>query len=215
MGETNFRRDDANSSASAKERPAAPGVGARMAQEAERQPGAGGQFLADVTALRERARKNIEQGALTEGYRADREVVLEMLNTALATEIVCYLRYKRHYYAADGVRGEKVKEEFLEHANQEAQHADRIAERITELGGLPNYAPAGLSERSHSQYVEGATLREMMEEDLVAERVAIESYTEMIRYLGDKDITTRRLFEEILAVEEEHANDLVSLLKSA
>lgn len=172
----------------------------------------GKQFISDLETIRDRARRHIEMGSVTEGYRADREMVIRLLNEALATELVCVLRYKRHYYAAQGVRGEKAKEEFLEHANQEQDHADKLAGRITELGGSPNFNPDSLSERSHSEYVEGVSLSDMLKEDLIAERIAIDSYSEMIRYMGDDDITTRRLLESILEVEEEHANDLVSLL---
>src|SRR5690606_6201463 len=143
---------------------------------------------------------------------ADLETVLRLLNEALATEIVCTLRYKRHYFMASGIQSEAAAAEFLEHANEEQQHADQIAERIVQLGGAPNFNPEGLTARSHAEYAEGASLREMIEEDLVAERIAIESYREIILYIGDKDPTTRRLFEEILATEEEHADDLVSLL---
>lgn len=173
----------------------------------------GSPFLTDVRELRERARRHIEQGAVTEGYKADRDKVIQLLNEALATELICALRYKRHYHAASGVSGEKAKEEFLEHALQEEQHADRLATRITELGGLPDYSPDTLSSRAHSEYVEGVTLADMLKEDLIAERIAIDSYSEMIRFLGDSDITSRRILEEILAVEEEHANDLTSLLQ--
>ena len=171
-----------------------------------------GSFLSDIQTIRQRAREHIEQGAVTPGYAADRETVLRLLNEALATEIVCTLRYKRHYYMATGIQSEAAKAEFLEHANQEQQHADQIAERIVQLGGDPNFSPDGLTTRSHAEYVEGGTLREMIEEDLVAERIAIESYKEMALYIGEKDPTTRRLLEEILATEEEHADDLVSLL---
>ena len=171
-----------------------------------------GSFLSDIQTIRQRAREHIEQGAVTPGYAADRETVLRLLNEALATEIVCTLRYKRHYYMATGIQSEAAKAEFLEHANQEQQHADQIAERIVQLGGDPNFSPDGLTARSHAEYVEGGTLREMIEEDLVAERIAIESYKEMALYIGEKDPTTRRLLEEILATEEEHADDLVSLL---
>lgn len=171
-----------------------------------------GSFLSDIQTIRQRAREHIEQGAVTPGYAADRETVLRLLNEALATEIVCTLRYKRHYYMATGIQSEAAKAEFLEHANQEQQHADQIAERIVQLGGDPNFSPEGLTTRSHAEYVEGGTLREMIEEDLVAERIAIESYKEMTLYIGEKDPTTRRLLEEILATEEEHADDLVSLL---
>ncbi|MBX6392271.1 MAG: bacterioferritin [Burkholderiales bacterium] len=169
-------------------------------------------FLSDIQTIRQRARQHIEQGAVTAGYAADRETVLRLLNEALATELVCTLRYKRHYFMATGIHSEAAAAEFLEHANDEQEHADRIAERIVQLGGEPNFNPEGLSMRSHAEYVEGGTLREMIEEDLVAERIAIESYREIALYIGDKDPTTRRLFEEILAAEEEHAEDLVSLL---
>src|SRR5262249_18210286 len=158
-------------------------------------------FLSDVTEIRRRAREHIEKGAVTSGYRSDRATVINLLNTALATEIVCVLRYKRHYFMATGIHAQSVAIEFLEHANQEQQHADQICERIVQLGGAPDLEPRGLATRSHSEYVEGKTLLDMIEEDLVAERIAIESYTEMIRYIGDGDPTTRRLFESILAVE--------------
>jgi len=169
-------------------------------------------FLSDIKELRRRARKHIEEGAVTQTYQADRETVIKLLNEALATEIVCVLRYKRHYFMAQGIHSDPVAQEFLQHANDEQGHADQIAGRIIQLGGEPNFSPEGLATRSHSEYVEGGTLVDMIKEDLVAERVAIDSYTEMIRYLGEKDITTRRLMETILAVEEEHADDLVSLL---
>lgn len=169
-------------------------------------------FLSDIETIRQRARQHIEEGAVTPGYAADRETVLRLLNEALATEIVCTLRYKRHYFMATGIHSEAAAAEFLEHANQEQQHADQIAARIVQLGGEPNFNPEGLTTRSHAEYVEGDSLRKMIEEDLVAERIAIESYREIALYLGDKDPTTRRLFEEILATEEEHAEDLVSLL---
>jgi bacterioferritin len=172
-----------------------------------------GAFLSDIQTLRKRAREHIAQGAVTPGYHADRGVVLKLLNEALATEIVCVLRYKRHYFMAKGIHAEGVAAEFLEHAQQEQQHADQIAERITQLGGAPDFSPEGLATRSHAEYVEGRSLKEMIEEDLVAERIAIDSYREMIAYFGMKDITTRRLMEEILATEEEHADDLASLLE--
>jgi bacterioferritin len=168
--------------------------------------------LSDVQELRERARRSIEEGAVTEDYRADRKKVLELLNAALATEIVCVLRYKRHQYMATGIHAESVAAEFEEHAAEEQGHADRIAERIVQLGGEPDYSPLTLVARSHSEYVEGKDLVDMMREDLVAERVAIESYREIVRYLGNDDPTTRKLMEEILAKEEEHAEDLSSLL---
>jgi len=171
-------------------------------------------FLTDIRALRERARRHIQQGAVTENYRADRETVIRVLNEALATEIVCVLRYKRHYFMASGIHAQAVAEEFQEHAAEEQDHADRIAERITQLNGEPNFNPEGLATRSHSEYVEGGSLLEMIREDLVAERVAIESYSEIVRYLGDGDPTSRRLMEEILAKEEEHADDLQRLLST-
>src|SRR5947209_662758 len=169
-------------------------------------------FLTDVTELRRSARKHIEEGAVTEGYRADRETVIKLLNEALATEIVCVLRYKRHYFMAQGIHSDPIATEFLTHANEEQGHADQIAGRIVQLGGSPNFSPEGLLSRSHSEYVEGQNLVDMIKEDLIAERVAIDSYTDMIRYIGDNDITTRRILEGILAVEEEHADDLVSFL---
>src|SRR5579864_2236158 len=169
-------------------------------------------FLSDVEELRRRARKHIESGAVIENYQADRETVIKVLNEALATEIVCVLRYKRHYFMAQGIHSDPIAQEFLQHANDEQGHADQIAGRIIQLGGDPNFNPEGLATRSHSEYVEGETLVDMIREDLVAERVAIESYTEMIHYLGEKDITTRRLMESILGVEEEHADDLASFL---
>ena len=169
-------------------------------------------FLPDISTLRERARAKIEAGPITASYGADRERVIEVLNEALATEIVCVLRYKRHYFMAEGLNAGPVAAEFLQHANEEMGHADQIALRITQLQGAPNYNPEGIVDRSHAEYVEGTTLVEMITEDLVAERIAIESYSEIIRWLGDKDSTSRRMLEDILAVEEEHANDLLSLL---
>lgn len=169
-------------------------------------------FLSDIKTLRERARRHIEQGAITEGYRADRETVIKVLNEALATEIVCVLRYKRHYFMASGIHAESVAAEFLQHANDEQGHADQIAARIVQLGGAPDFNPQGLLTRSHAEYVEGETLTDMIKEDLVAERIAIDSYREIIQYLGNDDPTTRRMMEDILAVEEEHADDLVNLL---
>ena len=169
-------------------------------------------FLTDIKTLRERARRHIEKGAVTEGYSADRETVIKLLNEALATEIVCVLRYKRHYFMASGIHAEGVAAEFLQHANDEQGHADQIAARIVQLGGEPNFSPDGLLTRSHAEYVEGETLIDMIKEDLVAERIAIDSYRDMINYFGNDDPTTRRLMESILAVEEEHADDLVNLL---
>lgn len=169
-------------------------------------------FLTDIKTLRERARQHIERGAVTEGYSADRETVIKVLNEALATEIVCVLRYKRHYFMANGIHAESVAAEFLQHANEEQGHADQIGQRIVQLGGAPNLNPDGLLSRSHAEYVEGDTLLDMIKEDLVAERIAIDSYREIIQYLGNDDPTTRRMMEGILAMEEEHADDLVSLL---
>jgi bacterioferritin len=168
--------------------------------------------LSDIKSLRKRARENIEEGAVTSGYAAERVSVLKLLNEALATELVCVLRYKRHYFMANGIHAAPVAAEFLEHANQEMQHADSLAKRIVELGGEPNFSPDGLSERSHAEYIEGTSLKDMIKENLVAERIAVESYREMIGYLTGKDPTTQRLLEDILAVEEEHADDLSSLL---
>lgn len=170
-------------------------------------------FLTDIKTLRERARQHIEQGAITEGYSADRDTVVKLLNEALATEIVCVLRYKRHYFMASGINADAVAQEFLQHSNEEQQHADQIAARITQLKGEPNFNPEGLASRSHAEYVEGETLIDMIKEDLVAERIAIDSYREMIAYLGNDDPTTRRMMEGILAMEEEHADDLVNLLE--
>lgn len=169
-------------------------------------------FLTDIKTLRERARQHIEQGAVTEGYSADRKTVIKVLNESLATEIVCVLRYRRHYFMASGIHAEGVAAEFLQHANEEQGHADLIAQRIVQLGGEPNFNPEGLLSRSHAEYVEGDTLLDMIKEDLVAERIAIDSYREIIQYLGNDDPTTRRMMEGILAMEEEHADDLVSLL---
>ena len=169
-------------------------------------------FLTDIKTLRERARKHIEQGAITEGYKVDVKTAVKILNEALATEIVCVLRYKRHYYMASGIHSEAVAAEFLQHANEEQGHADEIAARIVQLGGAPDFNPDGLTSRSHAEYVEGETLIDMIKEDLVAERIAIDSYREMIKYFGTDDSTSRRMLEGILAMEEEHADDLVSML---
>jgi bacterioferritin len=171
-------------------------------------------FVSDIQELRRRAREHMEQGAVTSAYKADRETVIRILNEVLATEIVCVLRYKRHYYMATGIHAQAVAAEFLEHANEEQSHADIAAERITQLGGEPNFNPEGLSTRSHSQYAEGKSLLDMVREDLVAERIAVESYSEIIRYLGDDDPTTRREMEKILGKEEEHADDMKKLLEN-
>ncbi|MBV6286370.1 ferritin-like domain-containing protein [Pseudomonas aegrilactucae] len=169
--------------------------------------------LTDVQTLRQRARQNVEDGAVTQGYSADREEILRLLNESLATEWVCVLRYKRHYFMAEGIKANVAAEEFLEHANQEMQHADKLAERIVQLGGEPDFNPDNLSKNSHAQYVAGKNLKEMVLEDLVAERIAIDSYREIIQYIGESDPTTRRIFEDILAQEEEHADDMADLLK--
>ena len=171
-------------------------------------------FVSDVKELRRRARAHLEQGAVTEGYKADVGTVVRLLNEALATEIVCVLRYKRHYYMAAGIHAGAVADEFLEHATAEQKHVDQVAERITQLGGEPDLNPEVLAGRSHSEYVEGKGLIDMIREDLVAERIVIESYSEMIRFLGNDDPTTRRMLEAILAEEEDHANDLHTLLES-
>jgi bacterioferritin len=171
------------------------------------------EFLSDVQTLRERARQHIDQGPITDTYGADLQRVISVLNEALATELVCVLRYKRHYYMAEGINSQSVAAEFLQHATEEQGHADQIAARIVQLQGEPDFNPATLVERSHAEYVAGTDLVDMIKEDLVAERVAIASYGEIVRWLGDDDTTTRRLMETILAVEEEHADDLLTFLK--
>jgi len=170
-------------------------------------------FLTDIKTIRARARKHIQQGAVTEGYPAERTTVIKILNEALATEIVCVLRYKRHYYMATGINAQSVAQEFLQHANEEQAHADEIAARIVQLGGEPNFSPEGILTRSHSEYVEGEGLVDMIKEDLVAERIAIDSYREMITYLSTDDPTTHHILEGILAMEKKHADDLASLLE--
>ncbi len=171
--------------------------------------------LNDIRKLRERARQHVEEGAVTPGYTADRAAVVKLLNHALATELVCVLRYKRHFFMAQGINAESVAAEFLQHASEEQNHADQIASRIVQLGGEPDFSPENLSARSHSEYVEGRSLADMIKEDLVAERIAIDSYRALIAYLGTHDPTTRRMMEGILAVEEEHADDLAQLLQQA
>jgi bacterioferritin len=171
-------------------------------------------FLTDIQELRRRAREHMEKGAVTKGYKSDLETVIQILNNVVATEIVCVLRYKRHYYTANGIHAQAVAQEFLEHAVEEQRHADLAAERIVQLGGAPDLNPEGLVTRSHSQYVEGTSLVEMIEENLIAERIAIESYGEIIRYLGNDDPTTRIMIEAIMAKEEEHAEDMKTLLAS-
>ena len=169
-------------------------------------------FLTDVQTLRKRARQHIEDGAVTAGYGGNTETAIKVLNEALATEIVCVLRYKRHYFMARGIHAGPVAEEFLEHAGEEQEHADLISERIVQLGGAPNLSPDGLLSRSHSEYVEGSDLVDMIKEDLVAERIAIDSYREIAAFFAPFDATTRRMIEEIQAKEEEHAEDLADLL---
>lgn len=171
------------------------------------------EFLTDIQTLRDRARAHIEQGPITSAYGADRERVIQVLNEALATELVCVLRYKRHYYTASGLAAAPVADEFLQHANEEQAHADQIALRITQLQGQPNFDPEGLATRSHAEYDDSENLLDMVREDLVAERIAIQSYAEIISWLGADDPTTRRMLEDILAVEEEHADDLLSILE--
>ena len=170
-------------------------------------------FLTDIKTIRERAREHIKRGAVTESYTLDRDTVLKLLNEALATEIVCTLRYKAHYFLASGINAKSVAAEFLEHANEEQGHADRIAERITQLDGTPNFEPTGLTTRSHAEFVVPEDLPSMIEENLIAERIAIDSYREIIDYVGDRDTTTKRLLEGILAMEEEHAEDMKTLME--
>ncbi len=169
-------------------------------------------FRADIEEIRRRAMEKMDEGAVTASYQADRERVIEVLNEVLATETVCTLRYRSHFFRAKGVHAPGIADEFLEHANEEQQHADRVAKRITELGGTPNLDPAGLATRSHAQYGTGETLQEMIREDLIAERIAIATYSEIVRWLGNDDPTTRRMMEDLLAVEEEHADDMANLL---
>lgn len=170
------------------------------------------EFLTDVKSIRARARRHMEKGAVTEGYRGNLPTILRILNEALASELVCVLRYRRHHFMATGIDAQSVAAEFLEHANEEQGHADQIAARIVQLGGAPDFNPEGMLTRAHSQYVEGEDLRDMIAEDLVAERIAVETYGEMIRYVGDDDPTTRRMLESILAMEEGHADELATLL---
>ena len=169
-------------------------------------------FISDISKIRDRARAQIDDGAVTAGYKADREQVIKVLNEVLATEIVCMLRYKRHYFTVDGIFSDSIRAEFLEHANEEQQHADMVAARIVQLNGEPDFEPRNLATRSHAQYSEGDDAVSMIREDLVAERIAIETYTEIARWLGEDDPTSRRLIEQIPEKEEEHAEDLVTLL---
>ncbi|MGD0291348.1 MAG: ferritin-like domain-containing protein [Candidatus Binataceae bacterium] len=171
------------------------------------------EFVTDLKKIKERARSHMEKGAVTENYKADIKAVIKVLNDVLATEIVCVLRYKRHYFMAAGINSDGAKAEFLAHANEEQMHADWIATRITQLNGEPNFNPEGLASRSHSEYAEGTDLISMLKEDLYAERIAIESYSEITRWLGNDDPTTRKMIEDILKMEEEHAEDLKSLLE--
>lgn len=184
-----------------------------MAQPTANDAAASASPLTDTATLRARARLNIDDGAITGSYVADREAVIRMLNDALATEYVCVLRYYRHYFMAKGMLADAVKAEFLEHAKQEQEHAGKIAERIVQLGGEPDLNPDTLTARSHAEYREGKDLRDMVTENLVAERIAIDSYREMINYIGDRDTTTKRILEEILAQEEEHADEFADLLE--
>jgi bacterioferritin len=172
-----------------------------------------GPFLSDVTTLRAKARKEIDKGPVTAAYGADLKRVIEVLNTSLATELVCVLRYKAHYFGAKGLNAEPVAAEFLEHAGEEQVHADRLAERINQLGGTPDMDPKTLMARAQTEYNTPDDLIEMIKEDLIAERIVIQAYTEAIAWLGHKDPTTRRIFEEILAEEEEHADDMLTLLQ--
>ncbi len=171
-------------------------------------------FKTDLEAIRKRARERMQDGAVTGAYLADKQRVLDVLNEVLATELVCVLRYKNHYFMASGINAGPVAAEFLQHANEEQMHADWVAQRITQLGGVPNFDPKGLATRSHAEYNEGESLVTMIQEDLVAERIAIETYSEIIRWLGNDDATTRRIIEDILKMEEEHADDLASLLET-
>jgi bacterioferritin len=171
-------------------------------------------FVMDMQEIQRRAREHVMKGAVTPAYRGDVETAIRLLNEALATEIVCTLRYRRHHYMAAGIHYQAIADEFMEHANEEQQHADRIAERIRQLGGAPDFNPAGLLTRSHAQYAEGNSLVDMIKEDLIAERIAIESYLEMIRFFGENDPTSRRLMEEVLQQEEEHADDMATLLET-
>jgi bacterioferritin len=169
--------------------------------------------LTDTATLRANARQSIEDGAITKSYSADREAVIKLLNDALATEYVCVLRYYRHYFMASGMLADAIKGEFLEHAQQEQEHAHKLAERIVQLGGEPDLNPDTLTARSHAEYKEGEDLRDMVKENLIAERIAIDSYREMINFIGDKDTTTKCILEQILAQEEEHADEFSDLLE--
>ena len=169
-------------------------------------------FLKNIEEIRARARQKIEEGPVTADYQLDREQAIGILNEALATEIVCVLRYQFHYFMATGIHSAAVAEEFREHATEEQEHANRIAERIKQLGGKPEMNPALVAQTSHTQYIEGTSLADMIREDLVAERIAIDAYREIVTYFGDQDPTSRNMMEEILAQEEEHADELADLL---
>ena len=171
-------------------------------------------FLTDIKELQRRAREHVEKGAVTPAHGGDVQTAVKLLNEALATEIVCTLRYRRHHFMAAGIHYQAIADEFMQHANEEQQHADKIARRIRQLGGAPDFNPEGLLTRSHAQYAEGSSLVDMIKEDLIAERIAIESYMEMIRFFGDGDPTSRRIMEEVLAQEEEHADDMSTLLET-
>jgi bacterioferritin len=185
----------------------------KLPQETGRQNGGTLPKISDVLAIRQRAREHLEDGAVTSSYPPDKDAIVALLNVALATELVCVLRYRRHHYVSRGVRAKTVAVEFLEHSNEEQVHADQLAERIVQLGGEPDFNPVHLAARSHAEYHEGTNLGDMIRADLIAERIAIDSYREMIAYVGDRDSTTRRLLEDILAMEERHADDLVDLLQ--
>jgi len=184
-----------------------------LPQDMGRQNGGTLPKISDVTVIRQRARENLEDGAVTSSYPEDKDAIVALLNVALATELVCVLRYRRHHYVSRGIRAKTVATEFLEHSQQEQVHADQLAERIVQLGADPDFNPAHLAARSHAEYHEGTKLGDMVRADLIAERVAIDSYREMIAYVGDRDSTTRRLLESILAMEEQHADDLVDMLR--
>ena len=171
-------------------------------------------FVTDMKEIQRRAREHVEKGAVTPAYRGDLETAIKLLNEALATEIICNLRYRRHHFMAAGIHYQSVADEFMEHAKEELEHADMIADRIRQLGGAPDFNPQGLLTRSHAQYAEGSSLVDMIKEDLIAERIAIESYLELIRFFGENDPTSRRMMEEVLAKEEEHADDLATLLET-
>ena len=196
------------------DRQGAEGNGAASPPSASSQGAGNARVLSGIDELRSRARKGLEDGAVTPSYGADKETVLRLLNEALATEILCTLRYRYHYFVAAGLAAESIKDEFLKHAQEEQEHADQIAERIVQLGDDPNFNPLGLTERSHAEFGNGQSLADLIRDDLIAERVAIESYKEMIAYVGGDDPTTRRLFESILAIEEEHAEEFASMLSN-